>query len=109
MHGDPTIFVDNWPNRTRFWLPSIDHPSDKATVNYTIHAPEEWMVIANGYMVSNPIQSASSAIGPKENRLTWNWDVTVPIPTYNMVLGAGELNIESLGYAACNKSPASQR
>ena len=109
VHGDPTIFVDNWPNRTRFWLPSIDHPSDKATVNYTIHAPAEWMVIANGHMISNPVQSASSAIGPKENRLTWNWDVTVPISTYNMVLGAGELNIESLGYAACNKSPASQR
>ena len=36
VHGDPTIFVDNWPNRTRFWLPSVDHPSDKATVNYTI-------------------------------------------------------------------------
>ena len=34
IHGNQTIFVDNWPNRTRFWLPSIDHPSDEATVEY---------------------------------------------------------------------------
>ena len=109
IHGDPTIFVDNWPNRTRFWLPSIDHPYDKATVNYTIHAPVEWKVIANGYRVSSPIPSLNNAIGPKENRLTWKWDVTVPIPTYNMVFGAGKLDVELLGYAACDQSPASQR
>ena len=109
IHGDPTIFVDNWPNRTRFWLPSIDHPSDKATVNYTIHAPVEWKVIANGYRVSSPISSLNNAIGPKEDRLTWKWDVTVPIPTYNMVFGAGKMDVELLGYAACDQSPASQR
>ena len=109
IHGDPTIFVDNWPNRTRFWLPSIDHPSDKATVTYTIHAPVEWNVIANGHRVNSPIPSLNNAIGPKENRLTWKWDVTVPIPTYNMVFGAGKLDVELLGYAACDQSPASQR
>ena len=109
IHGDPTIFVDNWPNRTRFWLPSIDHPSDKATVNYTIHAPIEWNVIANGYRLGSPIPSLNNAIGPKEDRLTWKWDVTVPIPTYNMVFGAGKLDVELLGYAACDQSPASQR
>jgi len=109
IHGDPTIFVDNWPNRTRFWLPSIDHPSDKATVNYTIHAPVEWKVIANGYRVSSPFSSLNNAIGPKEDRLTWKWDVTVPIPTYNMVFGAGKMDVELLGYAACDQSPASQR
>ena len=109
IHGDPTVFVDNWPNRTRFWLPSIDHPSDKATVNYTIHAPVEWKVIANGYRVSSPISSLNNAIGPKEDRLTWKWDVTVPIPTYNMVFGAGKMDVELLGYAACDQSPASQR
>src|ERR1019366_5213799 len=25
-------FGDNWPNRARHWIPSIDHPRDKATV-----------------------------------------------------------------------------
>ena len=26
-------FGDNWPNRARHWIPSIDHPRDKATVD----------------------------------------------------------------------------
>ena len=30
--GRWTYFGDNWPNRARHWIPSIDHPSDKATV-----------------------------------------------------------------------------
>jgi len=109
IHGDRTAFVDNWPNRTRFWLPSIDHPNDKATVDYSIHAPKKWKVIANGYSKGEPIITPSDAIGPKEDRLTWSWEVTVPIPTYNMVFGAGLLEIRSIGLAACGKAPASKR
>ena len=30
-HGDRTFFSDNWPNRARNWLPTVDHPYDKAT------------------------------------------------------------------------------
>src|SRR5690606_13836485 len=32
VHGRRTAFADTWPNRARFWFPSIDHPGDKATV-----------------------------------------------------------------------------
>jgi aminopeptidase N len=109
VHGDQTAFVDNWPNRTRFWLPSIDHPSDKATVNYTVHAPEIWKVIANGYQSSQPTETPQNAIGPKEDRLTWKWEVTVPISPYNMVIGAAEFETRIIGLAACGEAPASQR
>ncbi len=109
IHGNQTIFVDNWPNRTRFWLPSIDHPSDKATVEYYIHAPKEWKVIANGYAPSEPIKTPFDAIGPKEDRLTWSWKTTVPIPTYNMVIGAADLEINTVGLAACGNAPNSMR
>ena len=109
IHGNQTIFVDNWPNRTRFWLPSIDHPSDKATVNYYIHAPKEWKVIANGYLLREPIKTLNDAIGPKEDRLTWSWRTKVPIPTYNMVIGAADLEIHKVGLAACGKAPNSVR
>ena len=109
VHGNPSVFVDNWPNRTRFWLPSIDHPEDKATVNYTIHAPKEWKVIANGYQTHPPRKTSKNAIGPKGERLTWNWEVTVPISSYNMVIGAADMKIETIGLAACGNAPASQR
>src|SRR5207247_2753219 len=34
-----TAFADNWPDRGRHWIPSVDHPSDKATVSWTVRAP----------------------------------------------------------------------
>ena len=104
IHGERTAFVDNWPNRTRFWLPTIDHPTDKATVHYTIHAPKEWEVIANGYLFKDKVITPKNSIGPKEDRLTWEWDVTVPISTYNMVIGAADMEIRTVGLAACNNA-----
>jgi aminopeptidase N len=109
VHGEPSAFVDNWPNRTRFWLPSVDHPTDKATVRYTVHAPEAWRVIANGYLADGPNPTPDDAIGPKEARRTWVWEVGVPISPYNMVIGAADLTVHTVGLAACGSAPASHR
>ena len=107
VHGDPAAFVDNWPNRTRFWLPSVDHPSDKATAAFTVHAPSEWQVIANGAPVGEPSPTAADALGGGEGKTTWRWATVVDHPTYTMVIGATEFAIESLGRAACANAPAS--
>jgi aminopeptidase N len=109
VHGDPAAFVDNWPNRTRFWLPSVDHPADKATVRYVVHAPAEWKTIANGQLVAEPTPSPADAIGPEGERLTWIWEVGVPISSYNMVIGSADLEIRTIGLAACGQAPASRR
>ena len=50
--GRWTYFGDNWPNRARHWIPSIDHPSDKATVTWRVTAPSSQTVVANGKLVS---------------------------------------------------------
>ena len=52
--GRWTAFGDNWPNRARNWIPSVDHPSDKATVTWTVNAPSERRVVANGELVRRP-------------------------------------------------------
>ena len=31
-YGQRSFFGDNWPNLARYWLPSVDHPYDKASV-----------------------------------------------------------------------------
>lgn len=36
MFGERTFFGDNWPNRARHWLPTVDHVSDKATVEWIV-------------------------------------------------------------------------
>ncbi|HIA74327.1 MAG TPA: M1 family peptidase, partial [Gemmatimonadetes bacterium] len=109
IHGAPTAFVDNWPNRTRFWLPSVDHPSDKATVRYTVHAPSAWKVIANGHLAGEPTSTPSGALGPAGDRRSWVWEVGVPISPYNMVIGAADMEISTVGLAACGRAPASRR
>lgn len=128
VHGRPSAFVDNWPNRTRFWLPSADHPSDKATARLTVHAPAEWQLIANGRLIGRPFStppgtplvdalearragsggSDADASGPVERR-TWIWQTDVPHPTYTLVVGGAELAIDTVGLAACGSAPASPR
>lgn len=112
LHGRPSVFADNWPNRARFWFPSVDHPSDKATVAFTIHAPSSWQVVANG------VREDASEAGPAEapggrdrddDLRTWRWRTRIPIPTYTMVVGATEFAVRSVGLAACGRAPASPR
>lgn len=112
VHGRPSAFVDNWPNRARFWLPSVDHPSDKATARLTVHAPAEWEVVANGRLVGQPYPTPpeDAADGPETGpRRTWVYNTEVPHPSYTLVVGAAEMEVTSLGTAACGRAPASSR
>ena len=47
-YGQRSFFGDNWPNLARYWLPCVDHPSDKASVEFRITAPDYYDVIATG-------------------------------------------------------------
>ena len=110
VHGDPSAFVDNWPTRARFWLPSVDHPSDKATARFTVHAPAEWAVIANGRAVGDPVATPESIPGPDVGeRRTWIYETDVDHPTYTLVVGGAEMVIDTVGLAACGDAPASPR
>jgi len=109
VHGAPAAFADNWPNRARFWFPSVDHPSDKATVRFTVHAPAAWSVVANGALVSGPAPTPPAALGPAGARRTWVYETDVDIPTYTMVVGAAHMVRHSVGLAACGHAPATHR
>ncbi|HVG21337.1 MAG TPA: M1 family metallopeptidase, partial [Blastocatellia bacterium] len=87
--GDRAVFADNWPDRARHWFPAIDHPHDKATVEFFVTSPDRYDVIANGSLV----ETTSNQNGAK---LT-HWSEAVPIPTYCMVIGATEFSIINAG------------
>ena len=84
--GRWTWFGDNWPDRARQWLPTVDHPSDKATVSWRVIAPDSRTVVANGEQVG----SRAVTVNGKTVRET-RWRESRPVPTYVMVLAAGPL------------------
>jgi Aminopeptidase N len=93
--GRWTYFGDNWPNRARHWIPSIDHPSDKATVTWRVNAPSSKTVVANGTLVSSrPVRGAAG-------RTETVWRESKRIPVYLMVIAAAPLERYDLGDTAC--------
>lgn len=87
--GDRTFFGDNWPNRAHHWLPTIDHPYEKATCEFIVTAPEHYTIIGTGEKLEE------SAIG-KKRKLT-HWKTAVLLPTKVMVIGAARFAIEYAG------------
>lgn len=99
--GRWTAFGDNWPNRGRHWIPSVDHPSDKATVTWIVHAPSHLRVVANGVLEEEtPLHAGTRTNGDQPRTLT-RWSISRPIPVYLMVIGAAPLAYYDLGRTAC--------
>ncbi len=90
--GDRVFFGDNFPDRCRHWLPTIDHPYDKATCEFAVTAPEAYQVVAPGAMVE-------STTMPGGRRLT-RYRESVPITTYCMVIGVARFAVETIGQVA---------
>ena len=86
-----TFFSDNWPDRASKYLPCIDHPHDKATVDFIIISPEHYEVVANGYLFEE------SHMGNAQ-KLT-HWKEEVPLPTKVMAFGAADFDIRLAGIA----------
>ena len=88
-----TIFADNWPNRARYWLPCVDHLSDKAGVDFIVTAPSHYKVISNGEL----IEESSTGAGLK---LT-HWRENIPLPTKVMVIGLADFAVNIAGNIDC--------
>jgi aminopeptidase N len=89
--GSRTFFGDNWPNRARHWLPTVDHPSDKATVEWIVTAPGVYQVVANG-------RQTEETTLPDGRRLT-RFATEVPLPTKVMVIGVAPFAVQYAGDA----------
>lgn len=87
-YGDRTFFGDNWPNRARNWLSVIDHPSDKARVEFVVTVPEKYQVVANGSLIEESDL-------PEAKRL-YHWKSEAQVPTKVMVIGVAEFAVQYL-------------
>lgn len=88
-HGDRTFFSDNWPNKARNWLPTIDHPYDKATSEFLVTAPNHYQVVSNGLMIEETDL-------PGAMRLT-HWKQSVPTATWLYSLGVARFAMQHVG------------
>jgi len=84
--GDRVFFGDNWPNRAQRWITCNDHPTDKALVDFTVHAPSKYQVIANGKQIKETEEKGMT---------THYYTSNVPLPSKVMVIGIAEMEIKN--------------
>ena len=88
-YGHRTFFSDNWPNRGHNWIPCVDDPGDKASVEFIVTAPSHYQVVSNGVQ----IEETSLA---DDKKLT-HWKEELPIPTKVMVIGVADFAVNLAG------------
>ncbi|HEV3415057.1 MAG TPA: M1 family metallopeptidase, partial [Puia sp.] len=90
-YGHRGFFGDNWPNRAHNWLPCVDDPSDKATLDWRITAPDHYQVVANGALQEErPL--------PNHLKLT-HWKESAPLSPKIMVISVAGFVIDHPGDA----------
>jgi aminopeptidase N len=89
--GHRGFFGDNWPNRAHNWLPCVDHPSDKATLDFRITAPEHYTVVSNG-----ALQEEKNLDGHKKFT---HWKESVPLSPKVMMIGVADFAVDHPGDA----------
>jgi aminopeptidase N len=85
-YNERTFFSDNWADKGRNWLPTVDHVSDKATCEFIVTAPSHYQVVSNGLKIEETDL-------PDNKRLT-HWKQSVPIASWLYVLGAARFAVQ---------------
>ena len=74
-----SMYVLNEPDGARSWLPSNDHPSDKATWRFELTVPDDVVVSANGDLVQRGGDGRP-----------WIWVEPDPMPSYLIHIVTGD-------------------
>ncbi|TDI75711.1 MAG: M1 family peptidase, partial [Bacteroidetes bacterium] len=85
-YGDYSFFSDNWSSKARNWLPTVDHPYEKAMNELIVTAPAHLQVISNGVLIEESVTENG-------DRLT-HWKNSVPIATWLYVVGVSPFAVQ---------------
>jgi aminopeptidase N len=91
-YGERTFFSANWPDLAHQWLPTIDHPYDKASSEFLVTAPAKYQVVANGRL------EETTDLG--DGRRLTHWKESVPIATWLDNIGVAQFAVRHFGAAA---------
>ena len=89
-HGERTFFSDNWPNKARNWLPTIDHIAEKAACEFVVTAPAHYQVVSNGLLVEE------TDVPPSMRRT--HWKQSAPISPWLFVVGVARFAVHHHGH-----------
>jgi aminopeptidase N len=89
IHNEPTVFSENGPNQARQWLPTLDHPYDKATGEFIVTTGSQYQVVANGLLTSE----LDLPNGQRET----HWTQSVPIATWLYAIGVARFSAHRAG------------
>jgi aminopeptidase N len=90
-YGDRCFFSANWPDLAHQWLPTVDHPYDKASGEFLITAPSRYQVVANGVLVEE------TDLG--DGRRLTHWSQREPIATWLFNIGVAQFAFRGFGTA----------
>jgi aminopeptidase N len=91
-YGERCFFSSNWPDLARQWLPTVDHPYDKATGEFLVTAPARYQVVANGAL--------EEEIDLGDGRRLTHWNQAAPIATWLYNIGVAQFASRRFGSAA---------
>jgi aminopeptidase N len=77
-------YVLNEPEGAHTWLPSNDHPSDKATYRFELTVPSGLTGVANGALVDHTSAASTE---------TWIWEENRPMATYLIQVLTGDYEL----------------
>ncbi|MFD8817184.1 M1 family metallopeptidase [Streptomyces sp. NPDC059627] len=86
MNTTDGVFVACEPNAASTWFPSSDHPSDKATYDIRIKAPEGLTGVSNGRLVSTRSKGGSTYT---------HWRESKPMATYLATATIGKFDVRT--------------
>ncbi|MEV1167178.1 M1 family metallopeptidase [Nonomuraea sp. NPDC049784] len=78
-------FVASEPDGSKTWFPNNDHPSDKATYDFTITVPAGVTALANGEQVGRPTTA--------QGKTTFRWRERHPMASYLATATMGKFDL----------------
>lgn len=85
MFSDAPVYIasDHETQRARYWIPCIDHPAVRTTLEVSLRAPSEWQVLGPGVLVSEKAHD--------DGTKTAHWKLDQRCPAYLLCVAMGEL------------------
>ncbi|GGK68134.1 M1 family metallopeptidase [Ornithinimicrobium pekingense] len=76
--------VVSQPDGAATWFPTSDHPTDKATYDFTVTVPEGLVAVANGLLTDRTTADGWT---------TWEWDAPDPMAAYLATASVGDYEL----------------